>query len=307
MVKTLAYTPLFTHVLLGEMLPFAPEKKELCSGALIQGEKGSYRLGERISGPQQPYNTVYEARRVSDEAPCALKVVNSGRHEDELARLLVRELRVAQHLEGSRGIVPISDVGVDCPAIVMPYMDGGSLVPYKGAGPKLPLRNLMGMTAMLAAYLDNVHEKGIVHRDIKPDNILLNQDARVALLDPTIGFETLRYSLHNGMGITDFGIAETYGLLSQSLTFPHSLISTPEFAAPEQLRGERADPPADSFSLVKTVEPLLTEPEDDETFAKLVDFMEFVYMKGTANDPRQRPSMSDIEQICLEAADRLAA
>lgn len=137
-----------------------------------------------------------------------------------------REVHTIASLEHS-AIVPVYDVGdhEGQPYLVMRYMPGGSLTQRLG---RLTLAETAVIFRRLASGLDKAHEKGFIHRDIKPDNILFDEDG-------------LAY-------LADFGISrptEEPSLLTQS----GNAIGTPYYMSPEQIRGEKLNGRSDIYSL----------------------------------------------------------
>ena len=127
-------------------------------------------------------------------------------------------------------IVPVHDVITDgpVPALVMQYVAGPSLEQHiRDQGP-LPLEQSLQLMEQLCEALIVAHEKGFVHRDIKPGNVLLEVDGSRALL-------------------TDFGLVRT--LDDATITRSGMLAGTPEYMSPEQARGEAVDKASDMFSL----------------------------------------------------------
>jgi TolB-like protein len=124
-------------------------------------------------------------------------------------------------------IVPIIGSGsVDgVPYLVMPFIDGESLRARLQRSPAMPLREVLSVFRDVARALAYAHRNGVIHRDIKPDNILLAGDAAM---------------------VTDFGIAKAVGEAasrlgsSQSLTQVGAAVGTPRYMAPEQLAGDAA-------------------------------------------------------------------
>ena len=117
--------------------------------------------------------------------------------------------------------------GPDQPAfLVMEYVDGPSLAEMLAAGPLEP-GSVMDVVAQCAAGLQAAHQAGLVHRDIKPGNVLMTEDGRVKL--------------------TDFGIAHVAG--SVPVTATGALIGTPAYLAPERANGTRGSSSSDLYSL----------------------------------------------------------
>ena len=124
------------------------------------------------------------------------------------------------------------------PYMVFDYVEGQSLRRYLAEHGPLPIEDAVSMGIQLADTLAYVHQQGVVHRDLKPDNILIGPGGRVTL--------------------TDFGIA--LRLASRRLTFSHltNAVGTPDYMAPEQVRGERGDARTDVYALGCVVYELLT-------------------------------------------------
>jgi serine/threonine-protein kinase len=123
--------------------------------------------------------------------------------------------------------------------LVFEYVEGESLRRYLGTHPDgLPIDEVQRIGLQLAETLQYVHQQGIVHRDLKPENILIGPDGHVTL--------------------TDFGIA--LRLASRRLTFSHlsNAVGTPDYMAPEQVRGERGDARTDVYALGCVLFELLT-------------------------------------------------
>jgi len=128
-------------------------------------------------------------------------------------------------------IVPVYDMGEedDQPYIVMRYMSGGSLAEKINKGP-IPLRECMEMYLRLAPALDTAHARGVIHRDVKPDNLLFDK--------------------YDNVFLSDFGLArlrETIGFTNIS---DGSIMGTPAYMSPEQIQGDREiDGRSDIYSM----------------------------------------------------------
>lgn len=121
---------------------------------------------------------------------------------------------------------------------VLEYVPGQSLRRYLAQRGHLPLEEALRIGRQVADALDYVHQQGIVHRDVKPDNILMRPDGRVVL--------------------TDFGIASTRGSSWVRVPQLANAMGTPDYMAPEQVRGEPGDARTDVYGLASVVYELLT-------------------------------------------------
>jgi predicted Ser/Thr protein kinase len=196
----------------------------------------------RVLG-QGAMGVVYEAHDPVLERKVAVKTLSlpllsePGLREEYLARFR-REAQAAARL-AHPNVVAVHDAGVDpesgAPFLVMERVEGLPLSTLLREHGALPLQQALELVAQVAAALDAAHRAGIVHRDIKPGNVLL--DARGAAR------------------VTDFGIARLEG---SELTGTGVSLGTPGFLAPELLRGGRADARSDLFALGALAYALLT-------------------------------------------------
>ena len=124
-------------------------------------------------------------------------------------------------------IVAVHDVGEaeGRPFMVMEYIEGGTLADLLLGGRPLPLIEAVGIVVQVCAALDYAHRHGVVHRDIKPRNILVGPGVTK---------------------VTDFGTAR---ILGASHTQTGTMMGTPAYMSPEMVRGQAADPRSDLFSL----------------------------------------------------------
>jgi predicted Ser/Thr protein kinase len=169
---------------------------------------------------------VYLAREVRLDRLVALKVLLPDMGPEARTRFL-QEARTAARLSHPN-IVPILAVE-DCGPFVfftMPYIDGGTVGErVRSRGPLLPL-DVVRILRDVAWALEYSHGQGVVHRDIKPDNILLERDTGRTL-------------------VADFGIAAVGGMPRLG----NLVVGTPAFMSPEQIRGEHSDARSDLYSL----------------------------------------------------------
>jgi predicted Ser/Thr protein kinase len=161
----------------------------------------------------------------------------TGAADDVVRKRFTREALAAARLSGEAGTVTIFDVGEwnDRPFIVMEYFDGGSLQDVLRAAGQPPDRALAWLE-QTARALDHAHERGIVHRDVKPANLLLDGEGRVH--------------------VADFGVATASGL--DSLTQTGTVIGTAGYLSPEQAQGRESTPASDRYALGVVAFELLT-------------------------------------------------
>jgi serine/threonine-protein kinase len=180
---------------------------------------------------------VWEAFDEGLHRSVAVKVVRDEiAGEPEFRERFVREARLAAQLEHPR-ILPIYDFGTEAGVtfLVMPLLPGGSLK-ERIQGP-MPADEAIEALAAIAAALDHAHARGVLHRDVKPSNVLV--DASGSLL------------------LADFGLAKNTAVSSE-LTAAGMVVGTPAYMAPEQAIGKPVDPRADQYALGIVAFELLT-------------------------------------------------
>lgn len=158
----------------------------------------------------------------------ALKLLDPALAGDaEYRARFMREARVAQAIQEPH-LVRILDAGSHDgrPFLVLEYVGGGSLAARLGDEP-LSLEQTLSVVADVGVALDALHRGGIVHRDVKPSNVMLREDGSAAL--------------------TDFGLAK--GAAYTVLTRPGQVHGTLDYLAPEVLRGAAATPASDVYAL----------------------------------------------------------
>ncbi|MFI6252568.1 bifunctional serine/threonine-protein kinase/ABC transporter substrate-binding protein [Streptomyces sp. NPDC051016] len=186
---------------------------------------GGHRLAGRLGAGGM--GVVYLARSPHG-AWCALKVIRAEYADDPGFRARFRrEAELAARLTG-RWTVPV--VGADAearePWLATAYVPGPSLAEAVALHGPWPEAQVRGLGSALAEALDGVHTAGLVHRDVKPANVLLAVD---------------------GPRLIDFGIARAVG--ATALTTDGSVVGSPGYLSPEQARGRTVGPPSDVFSL----------------------------------------------------------
>src|SRR5580700_4031308 len=176
---------------------------------------------------------VYRARDPQIDRMVAVKTVSlwgqQSEEENEFRLRFMHEAQAAGRLHHP-GIVAIFDVGENPenlnPYIVLEYVAGEALNRMLAREKKLPLETALQLAEEIAEALDYAHAQGVIHRDIKPGNILITETGHAK--------------------IADFGIAK---LNLAHFTLPGRVLGTPAYMAPEQLNGEGVDGRSDLFSL----------------------------------------------------------
>lgn len=182
--------------------------------------------------------TVYKGYQEQIDRYVAIKVLPPHPGQDaEFAQRFLLEARTVARLQHPH-ILPVYDYGTegDVAYLATAYIEGGALGDRIDSGP-MPLSTVETYLREIASALDYAHRQGIVHRDVKPDNILINSEG---------------YSL-----LGDFGIVK---LLSSdsNLTATGGLIGTPAYMAPEQAQGGEVGPASDIYSLGVVVYEMIT-------------------------------------------------
>ncbi|HEX5543443.1 MAG TPA: serine/threonine-protein kinase [Micromonospora sp.] len=225
-----------------------------------------------------------EVWRATDELlgrPVAIKALATPLAADPALRDGTRrEARAAARLTHPHvthvydyGEVPIPD-GAPVPYLVMELVEGRDLAHRLSKGP-LPWRDAVRVAAQVAAGLAAAHRMGVVHRDIKPGNVMLTA---------------------NGAKILDFGIAALAG--GQPETDAGWLIGTPAYAAPERLRAGSADPAGDVYALGVLLFECLTgrKPIPVRNWEE----MAAAHRKGVRITPPQVPGLpAEVATLCL--------
>lgn len=173
--------------------------------------------------------SVYKVYDESLERHVALKVVHGAFLGDPtFAERFRREAKVVARLEHPH-VVPVHAFGVEggVPWMAMRLITGGAVSTRLARGP-LPTRDAVRIVGDVAAALDYAHSRGVVHRDVKPQNMLLDEEERVYL--------------------ADFGIARLLET-STHLTATGMIQGTPAYMAPEQATGQAVDSRADVYAL----------------------------------------------------------
>jgi eukaryotic-like serine/threonine-protein kinase len=200
-------------------------------------------LPPRYQSPQQigrgGMGDIYRATDSVLGREVAVKILAERYSQDDSVReRFKREALAAARLSGEPNIVTIFDVGEhhEHPYIVMEYLGGGSLDDVLRRGGAQPPQQVFAWLEQAGRALDAAHGRGVVHRDVKPGNLMLDRDDNVY--------------------VADFGIASAAGM--DSLTVTGTVLGTAGYLSPEQAQGERATAASDRYALAVVAFELLT-------------------------------------------------
>ncbi len=217
--------------------PPAPDPKPGASGVLPAGTRLAHYelrtlLGEGAMGK------VYAAHDTALDRPVAIKVVHADLAGDaDIAARFLEEPRAAARVVHDN-LTHVYFVGTTDgrPFYAMELVPGATLEQLVARDGPLPLGRAVDALVQAARGLGAIHAAGLVHRDVKPANLLVTPDGRVK--------------------VTDFGLSKTLGV-ARSATELGSLVGTPDYMSPEQCRGETVDARTDVYALGLTAYTLL--------------------------------------------------
>jgi serine/threonine protein kinase len=210
---------------------------------------------------------VYRAIDRNLERDVAVKLINPAyRADPEFDARFQREARIVSQLSDPH-IVVVHDFGIDAehgPFLVMEFLKGQTLRErLRDQGP-LPLRAGVQLGAQLLLALIHAHDKNVIHRDIKPDNIFVLNQSGVRLHCRVLDFGIARIC----HGETD---EDTFN--EQRLTRPGALLGTPRYMSPEQLAGHTVDARTDLYSSGLVIYEALTGKLPTLTGKSLIELM----------------------------------
>ena len=229
-----------------------------------------YRLDALIA--RGGMGVVYRATHLALDRPVALKVIARQFADDEGFRdRFLRESRLAASLDHP-AVVPVFDAREEDGELIvaMRLVAGGDLKKRIKAGGPLPPAEAIGLLGQVGAALDAAHAAGIVHRDVKPHNILLEGDRAY---------------------LTDFGLAKALG--DSGVLSGASIVGTVEYMSPEQWRGESVGPAADVYSLGCVLYEALTgvvpyARREGDAEPQMPQGLDAVIERAVAKDPAER-------------------
>ncbi|MDH6280090.1 protein kinase domain-containing protein [Prescottella agglutinans] len=207
-------------------------QRDVATGAGTAAELGGAGFDDVQQIGSGGFGVVYRCAQPELDRTVAVKVLTADLDEESLARFL-REQRAMGRLTGHPNIVNILHVGTTDsghPYIVMPYHPQGSLEERIRRDGPLELDELVHLGVKMAGALETAHQLGVIHRDVKPGNILITEYAEPAL--------------------TDFGIARVSGGFE---TGSDAVTGSPAFMAPELIEGSPPSPASDVYGLGATL------------------------------------------------------
>jgi serine/threonine protein kinase len=201
-------------------------EQEGTADPLVGTNVGGYRIEEvlGVGGMGRVYRAVD-----TDGQSVALKIVRSDIAEDSVFRArFEREARIAQQVKNPH-VVPVLDTGEHegVPYLSQRFVEGGSLEQKLAREGRLDVPTTLAICAQVAAGLDALFAGGMVHRDVKPGNVMLDLDGTAL--------------------ITDFGLAKDSQ--GTNLTRPGQALGSMDYMSPEQIRGEEVTAATDVYAL----------------------------------------------------------
>jgi eukaryotic-like serine/threonine-protein kinase len=228
-----------------------PRRPDSASAAAVQvnlaGEilEGRYKIVKKVGEGGMSF--VYLATDIATNQKYAIKVLSAALSQDDTAMArLKREASLGMRLEHPNicHIIRLGETEDGLVYVVMPFVDGEILSDRNQKLGHLPLDLTVRLVRDICEGLHFAHQLRIVHRDLKPENIMVTRQSD--------GTETAV--------VMDFGLAKErrVGAEIQKLTSTGTILGTPEFMSPEQLRGKPLDPRTDVYSLALMTYEMLT-------------------------------------------------
>ncbi len=248
----------------------------------IDGQLGNYRLQELLG--QGDATEVYVAEHVPQQTQVAIKLTyGTWEDEEEKARKFLTQSSMLTNLRHPH-IVSISDFGIEQKVayLVMEYMRHGNLRQRYHKGTRLPLEVVLQYVRQVASALTYVHERGLVHRDVKPQNMLLDDAGEIKL--------------------SDFGITIASHSISPIRGTSRSFEGTAPYAAPEQLQGQprRA---SDQYALAITVyEWLCGDWPFSGTFYEITH--QHLFVQPASLQEKGVDCPANVEQVIMRALEK---
>ncbi len=241
--------------------------------------KDEYQIIEELGSGGMA--TVFKAVQKSLDRPVAIKELKKSFHADPtIVQRFEREARLAASFQ-HENIVHIYEYSRTELSIVMEYVDGVTLSRVMDTTGLLPTDIGVMIALQVASALEYAHTRGLIHRDIKPGNIMIKRNGEVKLMD--------------------FGIARTKG--QEALTQPGMLVGTPSYMSPEQAVGQQLDARSDIFSFGIVLYEMFTgaKPfQDEETASIAAKILKGKYIPPRSINSDLPRSVQRIIRKCLK-------
>lgn len=247
-------------------------------------------------GPFRPYmlratggfSDVYVARDNTGRT-AALKIFRSPSNDTTNSMERFRREKSILERVGSRRVARLIDADLDAvpPWIASEFIEGPTLREAVNQACRLEPGMALGVLSLLAETLDELHSRGVAHRDLNPNNIILAEE---------------------GPTLIDFGSAQL--LATGQASYSHLSVGTPGYISPEQLNGEPATTASDVFAFGKLANFLVTGDAAEPLPVKMRGFSEEQYQvlrRCLNSDPHQRPSATELRGAFTSNTDPLSA
>src|SRR5881227_211029 len=261
---------------------------------------GNYRLIHLLG--QGGFADVYLGEHIYLDTPAAIKVLHTQLASDEVESFQAEARTIARLVHPH--IVRVLDYGVDgtTPFLVMDYAPNGTLRKRYPKGVPLPLSTIVSYVTQLADALQYAHEQKVIHRDVKPENMLLDRRNEVLLSDFGIALVAQTSHYHSTQGMQE--IAGTIAYMAPEQIQSHAVSASDQYSlglvAYEWLCGSR--PFHGSFTEIAVKQAVTPPPPLREKLPELPVAIEEVILKALAKDPKQRfPTVWEFALALLQA------
>jgi len=250
---------------------------------------GRYKITRQLGAGGM--GVVYLAEDTVLGRPVALKTLRILEGIDPNARQsfaerFLQEARIVAQMDHP-GIVPVYDFGYEgeLAYFVLEYVSGTTLSERLEKGPRLDRVTASRILNEAAAALDYAHSRGVIHRDVKPANILLRDDGRVK--------------------VADFGIAKLSG--AKTMTATGMMMGTVEYMSPEQIRGEAIDGRTDQFSLAVVAYQMITGARPFESNSAISLAHKIAYDQPSPASAATQGLAPIVDRVLAQALDKQPA
>jgi serine/threonine-protein kinase len=248
--------------------------------------------------------TMWRARDRESGREVAIKLLRKDAADLEDVQRLAQEAEILRHVSHPC-IVKILDTGVaqdGHPYVVMEWVDGIDLRERLDFTPVLPASDARDILGQICSALGEAHEHGVIHRDVKPENVLLLAPEHVAVK------------------VVDFGMAKVMGPRAAQLTMDNKIFGTPQYMSPERAKGKPVSAASDVYAVAVMAYEMLTGrrpfegPSPVQILAAQIKSppppmtgvsaeVARVVALGLAKDPAERPPAREFARLLGRALD----